>query len=77
MGMPKEGKPEYDLWTALQNREIYQYSVPGPQMAARLYPVEGGKILAGTEPRGSGFCETVSLRSGDQRLWQAETKTRR
>jgi hypothetical protein len=42
--VPKEGAPEYVLWSGLQNWEIYRYLTPGAQMAARLYQIEGGKI---------------------------------
>ena len=55
--VPKEGKPSYDLWSGLQNWEIYQFLVPGAQMAARLYQVEGGKIPDGTQSSASWFFE--------------------
>lgn len=49
LAVPKDGKPEYRLWSGLQSGEIYRYLVPGAQMAARFFQIEGGKIPAGTE----------------------------
>lgn len=42
-------EPGYRIWSGLENWEIYQWLVPGSQLAARLYQVEG-KIPEGFEP---------------------------
>lgn len=33
--------PQYRVWSGLDNWEIYQWLVPGAQLAARLYQIEG------------------------------------
>jgi hypothetical protein len=55
--VPAGGKPDYSLWSGMQNWEIYQYLVPGSQMAARLYQIEGGKIPAEAEQPAQWFYE--------------------
>ena len=42
-------KPSYRIWSGLENWEIYQWLVPGSQLAARLYQIEG-KIPEDFEP---------------------------
>ncbi len=44
-----EQKPGYRIWSGLENWEIYQWLVPGSQLAARLYQIEG-KIPEEFEP---------------------------
>jgi hypothetical protein len=39
----------YGVWSGVQNWEIYRWLVPGAQLAARLYQIEG-KIPEGFEP---------------------------